>query len=160
MKEMKDSHNGETLTFCTDFNKYLPRRLELSDDKPFCTNIDGQKVQKKPDVLIIEVGGTVVDDEAFFLMRGFSRMFEYIIKSDKSFTAVEHMTQMGCTLKTKLLQNSLNDLKSFGITNDILFYRGTIEMESSNLEIVSENCGLKKIIFCYRMTATTSIVSH
>lgn len=141
--EKNGSYNGKTLRFCTDFNRYILERLETLEKTPACTVINNQRVYKKPDVLIIELGGTVVDDESFFLLKSLSRIFEGIKKEDKCFITIDYMVEMGDIVKTKLLQNSLNTLKTFGIKNDIMVYRGNREMNAKGIDKISENCGIK-----------------
>ncbi|ELA42872.1 CTP synthase [Vittaforma corneae ATCC 50505] len=142
--EKSGSYNGKTLRFCTDFNDYISKRLQFLQEKPVCTIINQRKVFKRPDFIIVELGGTIGDDEAFFLIKGFSRYFGNIDKNDKCFVTLDYMIEIGDIVKTKLLQNTLNNLKSFGITNDIMIYRGNKEMGDVYLGKVSENCGIKK----------------
>lgn len=142
--EKEGSYNGKTLRFCTDFYEYIMKRMSILENKPVCMMVNGEKIYKKPDVIIIELGGTISDDESFFLVKSFARLFSTVERCDKCFITLDYMIEIGDIIKTKLLQNSLNNFKSFGISNDILIYRGKREMDDTSLEKVAQNCGINK----------------
>jgi len=140
--EKSGSYNGKTLRFCKDFNEYIFSRIRLLESKPVY-DITGKKLGM-PDILIIQLGGTVGDDETLFPIKAFSRFFSTVSQSDKCFISLDYTIEIGDVTKTKLLQNSMNNLSSFGLTDDILIYKGNKAMEATYIEKVSINCGLKE----------------
>lgn len=140
--EKSGSYNGKTLRFCKDFNEYIFERLKLLETKPVY-DING-KMLGTPDIMIIQLGGTVGDDETLFPIKAFSRFFSGVNQTDKCFITLDYTIEIGDITKTKLLQNSVNNLNGFGINNDILIYKGNRAMDAACIEKVAINCGVKE----------------
>lgn len=142
--EKNGLHNSGTLMFCSSFNKYVSDHLIKLSESLVCVVRDGKEVLQKPDFLVIELGGTVGDDESTFFLRAISKFFAGLKSSDKCVLSIELPVEIGKVTKTRLLQHSLNNLKAFGIANDIVVYRGSRPMPDSCLEKISLNCGISK----------------
>lgn len=141
--EKSGAYNGKTLRFCSDFNGYIAKRLKTLEEKPVRT-FAKRDTYTTADIVIIELGGTLGDDEVLFPLKGLSRFLSGVAQTDKCVITLDYAIDMGDVTKTKLLQNSLNNLKSFGVLSDILIYRGVRAMEEAQLEKVANNCGIEK----------------
>lgn len=142
--EKSGMYNGKTLRFCTDFYNYICERLRMISESDVCTVIDGKRVFKKPEFVIIELGGTIVDEESFFFIKSFSRFFSSINNNDKCLITIDYIIEIGDIIKTKLIQNSINTFRSSGLIPDVMVYRGSRMMDDVYKTKISNNCGIKE----------------
>lgn len=154
--EKSGLYNGGTLTFCNSFNKYLHDHLNKLSGSPVCVIKDGKEVLQKPDFLIIELGGTVGDDESVFFVKALSKFFAGLKPSDRCILSIELPIEIGEVTKTRLLQHSLNNLKTFGLSSDIVIYRGNKPMPELCLQKISFNCGVPKNSFIWSRTCSNA----
>lgn len=142
--EKSGLHNSGTLVFNNLFNGYIRDHLIKLSESPVCITTDGREVLQRPDFVIIELGGTIGDDESVFFLRAISRFFGELAPSDKCALSVQFPIEMGETTKLRLVLQSLNAIRLFGIHNDIVVYRGSRPMSDEDLKRISLNCGISK----------------
>ena len=72
------------------------------------------------------------------------KFFEELDAYDKCVVSIEYLIDLEGKNKTNSIQLSSNKIRGFGITNDILTYRGAKEHTEEELDKVSGNCGIKR----------------
>lgn len=112
---------------------------------PHLTNLVQEKIieqSKGSDVHIIEVGGTVGDFESQFILEGLSQLGNNVGWANMLFVHVGFVPflKISNEFKTKPLQNSVRDLREFGIVPKLLIAR-TEEVPTGNaLNHIEKKC--------------------
>lgn len=140
-KEKNGDHNGGTLRFCTSYYEFLRNHVKMVATEKVLVCRDGKDIYQTPDVLVIELGGTIGDEETNICLRSLTKFFTSMSQSDRCIVSIECMIEIA-GIKTNSIQISLNNLKKFGIFSDILVYRGSNPIPQSGIEKISNNCGI------------------
>lgn len=108
------------------------------------------KCSKGSDVHIVEIGGTVGDYEGLSFVEAIREFASKVGRNNCLYIHVVYIPFLGTSkeFKTKPAQNAINDLRSFGITPDIIVCRSEEVMPEAVAEKISLFSGvnLKNII--------------
>lgn len=108
------------------------------------------KCSKGSDVHIVEIGGTVGDYEGLSFVEAIREFASKVGRENCLYIHVVYIPFLGTSkeFKTKPAQNAINDLRSFGITPDIIVCRSEEVMPEAVAEKISLFSGvnLKNII--------------
>jgi len=90
-----------------------------------CDHVIEAARQQKPDVLITEIGGTVGDYEGLLFIEAARQMSLRVGRENVMFVHVGFLPYLEVTeeVKSKPLQNSVDDLRRFGISPDLVMAR-------------------------------------
>jgi len=123
--------------------KYLGKTVQLI---PHVRNEVKNKIKDvagTADIAVVEVGGTIGDDESLIVIRAISSMlYEDNEKGTVVVLAPLIFNEAVGEAKTKIIQNSISRLNELGIRADFLIVR------LSNLELLDEKRKEKLKIFC------------
>jgi CTP synthase len=105
--------------------KYLGKNVQLV---PHLTNLIQEKIlesSKKSDVHIMEIGGTVGDYEALSFIEAVRELSQKVGRDNCIFVHVAYVPFLETSqeFKTKPLQNSVRDLREYGIVPDFIIAR-------------------------------------
>ncbi|ARF10197.1 CTP synthetase [Hokovirus HKV1] len=103
--------------------------------------------ESKPDLCIIEVGGTVGDIEISPFIEAL-RQLAYNDNIDMYFIHVGLVLEHD-ELKTKPLQNSVSTCRKLGINNDMLIIRSKNKLQQNIIDKINTHCQVKNIINNY-----------
>lgn len=126
--------------------KYLGKTVQLV---PHLTNLIQEKIieaSKDSDIHIVEIGGTIGDYEALSFVEAVRIFSEKVGRENCLFVHVAFVPflEVSKEFKTKPLQNSVRDLRNFGLTADIIIAR----TEKDPNEKESEYIEKKIALFC------------
>jgi len=112
---------------------------------PHLTNLVQEKIieqSKESDVHIIEVGGTVGDFESNFILEGLSQLGNNVGWSNMLFVHVGYVPflKISDEFKTKPLQNSVRDLREFGIVPKLLIARTEEVPNGKTMKYIEKKC--------------------
>ena len=133
-KERKGSYLGATvqvIPHITNEIKDRIRRLSVEDDGP-------------PDVVIVEIGGTVGDIESLPFLEAIR---QYRMEQPRGHVLNVHLTFLPVLsttgeLKTKLTQHAVKELRAIGIQPDILLCRSTQPMDDELRKKIAMFCNV------------------
>jgi CTP synthase len=100
---------------------------------------------KDKDVVIVEIGGTIGDNESFSFFEGI-RQLKQKLKDDVLIVVVAPILwiQTIKEFKTKPLQNSVKELQKYGLQPDVIFCRTDRDVPNKILDKISMMTGVKK----------------
>ncbi len=109
-------------------------------------HITNAALKIQPDVLITEIGGTVGDYEGLHFVEAIRQFQMDVGKENVLYVHVGFLPYLRVTeeVKTKPLQNSINDLRKFGIQPDIVVARCDYDVPPSALRKIALFGGLKE----------------
>ena len=126
--------------------KYLGRSIQLIPHVRDAIKKELSSI-KDVDVLIVEVGGTIGDDESIIFLRA----IESMINEDKKDCTIFVLAPLVFNEsvgepKTKIIQNCIRDLNSFGLRADalILRTRSATFLDKKRREKISVHCGISQ----------------
>jgi len=133
-KERKGDYLGKTIQFIPHIVPEVKRYITQA----------AQKI--KPDVLITEIGGTVGDFEGLHFVEAIRQFQMDVGKENVMYVHVGFLPYLLVTeeVKTKPLQNSINDLRKFGIQPDIVMARCDYAVPKSALSKIALFGGLEE----------------
>lgn len=119
--------------------KYLGSTLQLS---PHATNLIQDRLVelgKNHDIVIVEIGGTVGDNESFAFFEGI-RQFKQKLKDDVLVVLISPVLWVNTVkeFKTKPLQNGVKELRQYGLQPDVIFCRVDRELPSKIMDKISD----------------------
>ena len=125
--------------------KYLGATLQLV---PHITDSIQERLLdlgKDKDVVIVEIGGTIGDNESFAFFEGI-RQLKQKLKDDVVVVVVAPILwiQTIKEFKTKPLQNSVKELQKYGLQPDVIFCRTDRDVPSKILDKITMMTGVKK----------------
>lgn len=132
--ERKGKFLGQTVQVIPHVTDEIKRRIVLAADKV------------KPDVQIIEIGGTVGDIESLPFLEAIRQVQLEKGNGDVIFIHTTLLPYLSTSkeLKTKPTQNSVKTLMSLGITPDFLVLRADRDIPKELKEKISRMCTLKE----------------
>ncbi len=115
---------------CNEINDWIDRISHIS--------VDG--FSGRPDVCVIELGGTVGDIESMPFVEAL-RQFQFRVGLENMcFMHASLIPLMGDELKTKPTQHSVRELRSLGLQPDFIMCRASIEVDQSTKNKLSSFC--------------------
>lgn len=133
-KERKGSYLGATVQVIPHITNEIKDRIHgLSTDD-----------QESPDVVIVEIGGTVGDIESLPFLEAIR---QYRMEQPRGHVVNVHLTYLPLIsttgeLKTKLTQHAVRELRAIGIQPDILLCRSTREMDEEMRKKIALFCNV------------------
>jgi CTP synthase len=112
-QERKGDYLGGTIQVIPHITNEIKRRVKM-------VSLDGD-----PDVVLVEVGGTVGDIEGQPFLEAIRQMRQTLPREDTCYIHVTFLPHIGATneLKTKPTQHSVRDLRSVGIQPHVIIAR-------------------------------------
>jgi len=118
---------------------------------PHITNVIKQRIFMVPkttgaEVVLVEVGGTVGDIESLPFLEAFRQMRYDLGRKNSFYIHVTWLPHIGATgeLKTKPTQHSVRELRSIGISPDMIIARSDYPVEEELLDKISRFCDVEK----------------
>ncbi len=130
-KERHGDYLGGTVQVIPHITNEIKRRIGLV-----------AKAHQNPDVVIVEVGGTVGDIEGLPFLEAIRQMRRDIGRDNVLYIHVTWLPYIGATgeLKTKPTQHSVNTLRSVGIQPDVIIARADHPIPDSLREKIALFC--------------------
>ena len=118
---------------------------------PHITNVIKQRILMVPkttgaEIILVEVGGTVGDIESLPFLEAFRQLRGDLGRKNSFFIHVTWLPYIGATgeLKTKPTQHSVRELRSIGISPDMIIARSDHPVEEELLNKISLFCDVEK----------------
>lgn len=130
-KERRGDYLGGTVQVIPHITNEIKRRIGLV-----------AKAHQNPDVVIVEVGGTVGDIEGLPFLEAIRQMRRDVGRDNVLYIHVTWLPYIGATgeLKTKPTQHSVNTLRSVGIQPDVIIARADHPVPDSLREKIALFC--------------------
>jgi CTP synthase len=140
--ERKGDYLGKTVQVVPHFTQAVCDRIRAVANRPV------DESGAPPEVVLIELGGTVGDLESSPFMESLRQLRFSLPPEDFCVALVTYLPSMGGSQKTKPTQHSARTLLSHGISPDFLVCRTDEELEASARTKLSQLCGMQeKYIF-------------
>ncbi len=129
-KERRGDYLGRTIQVIPHITNEIKRRILLVES------------ENKPDVVIVEVGGTVGDIEGQPFLEAIRQLRLSIGRPNCLSVHVTFLPHIGATgeLKTKPTQHSVRELRSVGITPQVIIARTDYPVDKDTVEKISQFC--------------------
>ena len=134
--ERRGDYLGQTVQFIPHVSNKIQDMLEEAAD----IIVDGKN---KPEVCVVEVGGTVGDMESMHFVEALRQMSYESSKHTFCFVHVSLIINNHGEGKTKPTQNSVCDLRKMGISPNLLVLRSSCEITDGIREKISRQCQVK-----------------
>ncbi|EOB14615.1 CTP synthase [Nosema bombycis CQ1] len=142
-RERNGEFGGKTLQMNPHIIEEIINRIEEVSKLPVKDTFTG--VLSIPDVIIIELGGTVGDFESLMFLEAFYKFTSKLNKQDFIHISVDYLIDLhGTEHKTKPIQNSFRNLRSFGLMSDIMICRTQFPLEDVSINKISGICNIDK----------------
>lgn len=127
MKERRGDYLGGTVQVIPHITNEIKRRIGLAAKG------------SNPDVLLVEVGGTVGDIEGQPFLEAIRQMRKDVGRDNVMYIHVTLVPSIGATgeLKTKPTQHSVRDLRAIGIQPDVIVLRADAPIENAVREKIA-----------------------
>jgi CTP synthase len=129
-KERRGDYLGGTIQVIPHITNEIKERIQLASR------------QHESDVVIVEVGGTVGDIEGQAYIEAIRQMRRDVGRANSLYIHVTLLPQLGATgeMKTKPTQQSVRELRSFGIQPDIIVCRADSEIPADVRDKIALFC--------------------
>ncbi|KAK6090840.1 hypothetical protein P3W45_000085 [Vairimorpha bombi] len=138
-KEKNGAFEGKTLQVnphCVD--NIIDRIKKVSESEVFDEYLN---TKFKPEFVIIELGGTVGDAESVMYLDALYKFASTLPKEDFCLISVDFLVELhGFEHKTRPLQVSARNLRSFGLKSDIIVCRGQCSLNDDIIKKISDKC--------------------
>jgi len=144
-KEKNLYFSGKTIQLIPHFRDEVITQIENG------ANYIPDPYTEKPDICIVEIGGTIGDMEHDIYMHAIKRMEQKLGKNNVTVIFVGLLYKMGTEYKTKPIQNSVKELGKFSINPDFMVVRSeTNFIETDIIPKLSLSCNIleENIIRC------------
>ncbi|ADM12575.2 CTP synthase [Encephalitozoon intestinalis ATCC 50506] len=140
IKREKEGHFlGKTLQINPHAIDDVIRRIKMVAETPVEDFKSGRRVI--PDVVIIELGGTVGESESSIYTDAFAKFQRIVGRSNCAFVSVDHLVELESgEQKTKSIQMGCRNFRRFGLSYDIIVCRGVRDPSKETREKISKNC--------------------
>ena len=135
--ERRGDYIGQTVQFIPHVTNKIQEMIERATD----IVVDGEN---KPEICVIELGGTVGDMESMHFIEALRQMSFDSDKHDFCFIHVSLIVNNHGEEKTKPTQTSVCDLRRMGISPDMLVLRSSKDISSSIRCKISKHCQVKE----------------
>ncbi|WUR02301.1 CTP synthase (pyrG) [Vairimorpha necatrix] len=140
-KEKNGGYGGKTLQINPNCVDEIINQINKVSSSEFVDEIN--KIKFVPDVVIIELGGTVGDHESIMFLEALYKLKTSLPKEDLIFISVDFLVELrGVEHKTRPLQISTRNLRSYGLSSDIIICRGQNEMSPEIISKISTKCSV------------------
>lgn len=135
--ERRGDYIGQTVQFIP----HVTNKIQEMIDKASNIIVDGKN---KPEICVIELGGTVGDMESMYFVEALRQMSYDSTKHDFCFIHVSLIINNHDEEKTKPTQTSVCELRRMGIIPDMLVLRSNKDISSSIRSKISKHCQVKE----------------
>lgn len=144
-KERRGDYLGGTIQVIPHITNEIKDRIQLASR------------QHDSDVVIVEVGGTVGDIEGQAYIEAIRQMRRDVGRSNSLYIHVTLLPQLGATgeMKTKPTQQSVRELRSFGIQPDVIVCRADSDIPEEVRDKIALFCDVEKEAVIGMPTAET-----
>jgi CTP synthase len=132
-KERRGDYLGGTIQVIPHITNEIKHRIQLASR------------QHDSDVVIVEVGGTVGDIEGQAYIEAIRQMRRDVGRGNSLYIHVTLLPQLGATgeIKTKPTQQSVRELRSFGIQPDVIVCRSDVEIPEETRDKIALFCDVE-----------------
>lgn len=132
-KERRGDYLGGTIQVIPHITNEIKERIQLASR------------QHESDVVIVEVGGTVGDIEGQAYIEAIRQMRRDVGRANSLYIHVTLLPQLGATgeMKTKPTQQSVRELRGFGIQPDIIVCRADAEISDEVRDKIALFCDVE-----------------
>ncbi len=133
-KERRGDYLGGTIQVIPHITNEIKRRIGLVEK------------EMKADIVMLEVGGTVGDIESLPFLEALRQLRTEVGRENTFFIHVTWLPFIGATeeLKTKPTQHSVSELRSIGISPNMIIARSDVEIEDDLCEKIALFCDVDK----------------
>ncbi len=144
-KERRGDYLGGTIQVIPHITNEIKERIQLASR------------QHDSDVVIVEVGGTVGDIEGQAYIEAIRQMRRDVGRANSLYIHVTLLPQLGATgeMKTKPTQQSVRELRGFGIQPDIIVCRADAEIPDDVRDKIALFCDVEREAVIGMPTAET-----
>ncbi len=144
-KERRGDYLGGTIQVIPHITNEIKQRIQLASR------------QHDSDVVIVEVGGTVGDIEGQAYIEAIRQMRRDVGRSNSLNIHVTFLPQLGATgeIKTKPTQQSVRELRSFGIQPDVIVCRSDSDIPDETRDKIALFCDVEPDAVIGMPTAST-----
>ncbi len=144
-KERRGDYLGGTIQVIPHITNEIKQRIQLASR------------QHDSDVVIVEVGGTVGDIEGQAYIEAIRQMRRDVGRGNSLYIHVTLLPQLGATgeIKTKPTQQSVRELRSFGIQPDVIVCRSDSEIPDETRDKIALFCDVEPDAVIGMPTAST-----
>ena len=135
--ERRGDYIGQTVQFIPHVTNKIQEMIERASS----IIVDGKN---KPEICVIELGGTVGDMESMHFVEALRQMSYDSDKHEFCFIHVSLIVNNNGEEKTKPTQTSVCDLRRLGITPDMLVLRSQTDISNSIRSKISRQCQVKE----------------
>ncbi|WEL39855.1 CTP synthase [Encephalitozoon hellem] len=138
-REQEGSFFGKTLQINPHVIDDVIRRIKVVGETPVESFEDGHTAV--PDVVIIELGGTVGEYESSIYTDALAKFQHDVGRDNCAFVSVDYLTELESgEQKTKSIQMGCRNFRMFGLSHDIIVCRGVREASEETRRKISKNC--------------------
>jgi CTP synthase len=133
-KERRGDYLGGTIQVIPHITNEIKRRIGLVEK------------EMKADIVMLEVGGTVGDIESLPFLEALRQLRTEVGRENTFFIHVTWLPYIGATgeLKTKPTQHSVSELRSIGISPNMIIARSDVEIEDDLCDKIALFCDVDK----------------
>jgi CTP synthase len=133
-KERRGDYLGGTIQVIPHITNEIKRRIGLVEK------------EMKADIVMLEVGGTVGDIESLPFLEALRQLRTEVGRENTFFIHVTWLPYIGATdeLKTKPTQHSVSELRSIGISPNMIIARSDVKVEDDMCEKIALFCDVDK----------------
>jgi CTP synthase len=133
-RERRGDYLGGTIQVIPHITNEIKRRIHLVAEKD------------NPDVVLVEVGGTVGDIESLPFMEALRQMRSDVGPENTMYVHVTFLPYVGASreLKTKPTQHSVRELRGIGIQPDVIIARADHPIPQEHIKKISLFCDVKE----------------
>jgi CTP synthase len=131
--ERRGDYLGGTIQVIPHITNEIKRRIGLVSE------------ESKADIVLVEIGGTVGDIESLPILEAIRQMRSDVGRDNTMYIHVTWLPQLGATkeIKTKPTQHSVRELRSIGISPQIIIARSDYELNDEIKEKLSLFCDVE-----------------
>jgi CTP synthase len=133
-RERRGDYLGGTIQVIPHITNEIKRRIQLVAEKD------------NPDVVLVEVGGTVGDIESLPFMEALRQMRTDVGRENTLYVHVTFLPYVGASreLKTKPTQHSVREIRGIGIQPDVIIARADHPIPQEHIKKISLFCDVKE----------------
>jgi len=145
-KERQGDYLGATIQIIPHISNEIKRRIRLLEEE-------------NPDVILIELGGTVGDIEGLIFLESIRQLALEVGRNNSMFIHLTYVPFIAAAkeVKTKPTQQSVAKLREIGIMPDVLVCRTEVDLEEEHLDKLSLFCNVPKECVIVEKDVETSI---
>ncbi|KAM0688208.1 CTP synthase ura7 [Conglomerata obtusa] len=143
-RERRGDYLGKTVQIVPHLTNLIQEKLIQVSQTEILTGDHNSGKKVKPDVCIIELGGTIGDIEGYVFVEALRCLKTKLGKGNVMFIAVEYIPCLKTNeQKTKPLQNGIKQMKSLGVNPDFIICRCDNPMDALTTDKIALYCEIE-----------------